>query len=187
MNSIDKTHPWARFCSWVSNHRKSLIIISSVIVLLVTGILVYLFVFNKSTNPTPATPEAKVKEVEQPKYYSPLTGVLVASDAITKQAVTGIMVENSLEARPQSGLKEAGVIFEAICEGGITRFLVLNQSEKPALIGPVRSVRMYYISWASAFDASIAHVGGNMDALAEMRNGTPVSYTHLTLPTKRIV
>lgn len=172
MNSIDKKHIWAKFCNWVSNHHKLLIIIGSILVLLTASILVYLFVFNKSTTPSQSTPQAKVKEVELPKYYSPLTGVLVESDAATKQAVTGIMVENHPDARPQSGLKEAGVIFEAICEGGITRFLVLNQSEKPALIGPVRSVRMYYISWASAFDASIAHVGGNIDALAEMRNGT---------------
>jgi hypothetical protein len=81
------------------------------------------------------------------------------------------MVENSPDARPQSGLKESGVVFEAIAEGGITRFLVLYQNEQPALIGPVRSVRMYYVDWLAAFNASVAHVGGSYNALQEVRNG----------------
>jgi hypothetical protein len=52
------------------------------------------------------------------------------------------MIENSPDARPQSGIKNSGVVFEAIAEGGITRFMVLYQQEKPSLIGPVRSVRI---------------------------------------------
>jgi hypothetical protein len=81
------------------------------------------------------------------------------------------MIENSPEARPQSGLKNSGVVFEAIAEGGITRFLVLYQQEKPSLIGPVRSLRRYDIDWLAAFNASIAHVGGSYYALKEIRNG----------------
>ena len=44
------------------------------------------------------------------------------------------MIENSLEARPQSGLSQAGVVFEAVAEGGITRFLALFQDEQPGSI-----------------------------------------------------
>ena len=106
-----------------------------------------------------------------PKFYSPLTGMLVKDEASTKQAVTAIMIENSPDARPQSGLKQAGVVYEAIAEGGITRFLALYQESKPQLIGPVRSVRMYYIDWAAPYNASIAHIGGSAAALAEVRNG----------------
>lgn len=110
------------------------------------------------------------KKVEQ-KYYSPLTGNEVLDEAATKRAVTAIMLENSPSARPQSGLKDSGVVFEAIAEGGITRFLAIYQEQQPALIGPVRSVRPYYIDWAAAFDASIAHIGGSYNALQEVRNG----------------
>lgn len=81
------------------------------------------------------------------------------------------MIENSPDARPQSGIKDAGVVFEAVAEGGITRFLTLHQEDKPQLIGPVRSVRMYYVDWLAAFNASVAHVGGSAAALAEVRNG----------------
>lgn len=116
----------------------------------------------KKSTPTPSPPE----------YFSPLTGVKVTDEASTKLAVTGIMIENSLAARPQSGLKAAGVVFEAIAEGGITRFLALYQESKPQIIGPVRSLRLYDVDWFAPFQASIAHVGGSLSALKEVRNGT---------------
>ena len=165
----------SRFRNFISKHRKLLIITSSVVLAICAGCAVAYFVFVKKpvtvrSNTDKATEETVAKP-DPIKYYSPLTGLLVADEAATKQAVTGIMIENSPEARPQSGLKNSGVVFEAIAEGGITRFLVLYQQEKPQLIGPVRSVRPYYISWAAAFDASIGHVGGSDEALNEVRNG----------------
>ncbi len=116
-------------------------------------------------------PLVTLKKPEPKKYYSPLTGNEVGDEAATKRAVTGIMIENSPDARPQSGLKNSGIVFEAVAEGGITRFLALYQDEQPSLIGPVRSVRPYYVDWVAAFDASIAHVGGSYNALQEVRNG----------------
>lgn len=82
------------------------------------------------------------------------------------------MIENSLDARPQSGIKQAGVVYEAIAEGGITRFLTLHQEDKPQLIGPVRSVRPYFVDWLTPYQASVAHVGGSAAALATVRNGS---------------
>ncbi len=110
------------------------------------------------------------KAVAPATVASPLSGLPVAPDLV-KRPVTGILIENSQDARPQSGLQDAGVIFEAIAEGGITRFLTLYQDTQPQYIGPVRSLRPYYIDWAAGFDASIAHVGGSPDALAQIRNG----------------
>jgi hypothetical protein len=79
------------------------------------------------------------------------------------------MIENSMDARPQSGLGQASVVFEAIAEGGITRFLALFQDTAPENIGPVRSARPYYIQWALGFDAAYAHVGGSPEALADIK------------------
>ncbi|NCU39185.1 DUF3048 domain-containing protein, partial [Candidatus Saccharibacteria bacterium] len=64
------------------------------------------------------------------------------------------------------------IVFEAIAEAGITRYVALYQEAKPTLIGPVRSLRPYFVSWIAPFDASIAHVGGSKKALDEVRNGT---------------
>lgn len=163
-----------RIVWWVQTHKKLSIILGLVLVLLVgAGTTAALYLMNQK----PAEPVAEVKEKPEPapepvKYYSPLTGNQVETAAITTQAVTGIMIENSPDARPQSGIKDSGVVFEAIAEGGITRFLVVYQEQKPQLIGPVRSVRMYYVDWIAAFNASVAHIGGSAAALAEVRNGS---------------
>lgn len=101
---------------------------------------------------------------------SPLTGLQVAP-VLAARPVTGIMIENSTDARPQSGLQDAGVVYEAIAEGGVTRFLALFQDSQPQYIGPVRSLRPYFIDFAAPFQASIAHVGGSPDALSEVRSG----------------
>ncbi len=107
----------------------------------------------------------KKKEVPIPTTEpSRLTGVTVDL-ALNKRPVTGVMIENSPDARPQSGLTTAGVVFEAIAEGGITRFLALYQEAQPDYIGPIRSARPYYLDWALQFEASYAHVGGSPDAL----------------------
>jgi len=108
--------------------------------------------------------------VEKPKFFSPLTG-METSEERTKRPVLAVMIENSPEARPQSGLYEAGLVFEAIAEGGITRFVALFQDVDANLIGPVRSVRPYYIEWANPFDVAMAHAGGSPRALEMIRSG----------------
>lgn len=114
----------------------------------------------------------KPKPKVVPKFYSPLTGVEVVDEAATKRQVTAIMLENSPDARPQSGLKDAGIVYEAVAEGGITRFIALYQEARPGLIGPVRSVRPYYVEWADAYDAAVAHIGGSARALEMIRSGS---------------
>lgn len=99
---------------------------------------------------------------------STLTGLPV-DPAVNQRPVLGVMIENSLEARPQSGLDQAGVVFEAIAEGGITRFLALYQDTQPGYIGPVRSVRPYYAQWCMSFDCALAHAGGSPEALQNIR------------------
>ena len=111
----------------------------------------------------------------QPTYTPPITTVpsnltgLQVEPAVNQRPVTGVMIENSKDARPQSGLDSAGVVFEAIAEGGITRFLALFQDTTPDYIGPVRSVRPYYLQWCLGFDCAIAHVGGSPQALQNIK------------------
>lgn len=132
----------------------------------------YALLNRQAPEPKPAPIAAQPEPEPEPViYYSPLTGEKVANERDQTAAVTAIMIENSPDARPQSGLKNAGVVYEAIAEGGITRFLALYQNKKPQLIGPVRSVRMYYVDWLAPYNPSIAHVGGSSRALKEIRNG----------------
>lgn len=159
---------------WVKAHKKLAIILAAVLLTLIaSGVTLAILLSQPKPEPEPEPKPAVVAEPEPEPviYYSPLTGNEVKSEAVSKQAVTAIMIENSPDARPQSGLKNSGVVFEAVAEGGITRFLVLYQEQKPKLVGPVRSLRMYYVDWLAPFNASVAHVGGSAAALREIRNG----------------
>jgi hypothetical protein len=160
-----------RIGAWVHTHprrAKLLIIVGTVIIVTIIVLLSLLL-----TSQRAGAPVATVTEPPKPViYYSPLTGVKVKNKKVTQQPVTAIMIENSPDARPQSGLKGAGVVYEAIAEGGITRFLALYQETKPQLIGPVRSLRLYYVDWLAPFNPSVAHVGGSARALQIIRNGS---------------
>ncbi|MCL5784699.1 MAG: DUF3048 domain-containing protein [Patescibacteria group bacterium] len=72
-----------------------------------------------------------------------------------------VMIENHTDARPQSGLSYADVVYEAVAEGGITRFMgVYLCNLGDVQVGPVRSARTYFLDWLSEYDALYAHVGG---------------------------
>lgn len=153
--------------------KKQRIILSSATALVFGMILSLFFMFFPPREPAKVQSPTLQVQAEPPKpvnIASPLSGVMVAPE-LAKRPVTAVMIENSLDARPQSGLQDAGVVFEAIAEGGITRFMALFQDTTPQHIGPVRSLRPYYIDFATPFQAGIAHVGGSPEALAQIRNG----------------
>ena len=170
-----KKSPFKKVKLWILAHKKFSIIMGVILVLGLAGGGVAAYVLSQPM-PEPEsitiTQKPKEKPAEPPKkYYAPLTGLEVPDEATSKRAITAIMIENSPSARPQSGMQEAEVTYEAIAEGGITRFLNLYQQNKPGLIGPVRSLRPYYVDWLSPWQASVAHVGGSKRALDEVRSG----------------
>src|SRR3990167_951299 len=84
-----------------------------------------------------------------------------AKDSLEKRRPLAVMIENHADARPQSGLTSADIVYEAVAEGGITRFMAIfycNLSDTQ--VGPVRSARTYFLDWLSEYDALYAHVGG---------------------------
>lgn len=74
----------------------------------------------------------------------------------------GVMIENSTDARPQSGISFADVTYEAMAEGGITRFLNIYYCQDAPEVGPVRSARTVFVNLVSEYgnDPLYAHVGG---------------------------
>ena len=103
--------------------------------------------------------------------YSDLTGLKIAAADKTAPAYC-IQTPNGMDgARPQAGLDQAGVVFEAIAEAGITRFAAIYQKPTSAVIGPIRSLRIYYLQWDTPFDCTIVHAGGAYDALVAVRDG----------------
>lgn len=155
--------------------KQKLLVIGSICLIFISSVGAAALLLRRDPPQTPSVaieepaPEPAPPEPEPTTAQSRLTGLEVAKELVSLP-VTGVMIENSPDARPQSGLKDAGIVFEAIAEGGITRFLALYQDGQPDYVGPVRSVRPYYLDWLQGFDASIAHVGGSAEALQMIRN-----------------
>lgn len=103
-----------------------------------------------------------------------LTG-LVVSENNPKSALTYcVQIPNGSTdgARPQVGLTHAGVVFEAITETGITRFAaIFDGGVDTGVIGPIRSLRPYYLDWDTPFGCTVVHDGGSHEALAAVGNG----------------
>lgn len=160
-----------RLRDFINRHRIATMCICGVILVAIGGAVAFVLTYRTPVADTAYHAPAKKAPKPAEKYYSHLNGIEVTSKDDLSKPVTAIMIENSPDARPHSGLKQAEVIYEAIAEGGITRFLTLFQQHKPQLIGPVRSLRMYYVDWLAPYQASVAHVGGSHASLQEIRNG----------------
>src|SRR5215212_10473130 len=87
-------------------------------------------------------------------------------DADLDRPALAVKIENSVEARPQTGLNAADLVWEEVVEGGITRYLAVYHSELPAEIGPVRSVRPMDAAIAAPLKGLFAFSGGQPDFVA---------------------
>ncbi|HLE16757.1 MAG TPA: DUF3048 domain-containing protein, partial [Syntrophales bacterium] len=79
-----------------------------------------------------------------------------------------VMIENHSESRPPSGLSRADVVYEAVAEGGITRFLSVfycGAAAEDVQVAPVRSARIYFLDYAAEYGDRplFMHVGGAND------------------------
>lgn len=98
-----------------------------------------------------------------------------ANDNTNYRRINCIQIPNGADARPQVGLSEAKIVYEAIAEGGITRFAAIYRGSTSNVIGPVRSLRTYYLEWDTPYDCTIIHAGGEPNALENVK-----SYAHLS-------
>lgn len=135
------------------------------------GFAIYNFIL-KDNSPAPIVSQEPEPEPELPPepIYSRVSGRELASADINNRPIYAVQIENSPEARPQSGLDDADIIYEAIAEGGITRFNAVYHDKIPQNIGPIRSLRPYYIDWFLPYDAAIVHAGGSPQALSDVRS-----------------
>jgi hypothetical protein len=79
--------------------------------------------------------------------------------ALQLHAPLAVMMENHTDARPQMGLDKADLVYEAVAEGGITRFMAVYWRNEAERIESVRSARIYYIHWAAELGAVYVHWG----------------------------
>lgn len=111
-------------------------------------------------------------------YISPYTGKNISKEAYNNIPFMAI-IENSKPARPQSGLSDADIVYETLAEGGITRFFALFHSSSPGIIGPIRSVRPYFITLSLQYSLPFAHCGGSPEALDRIEKENLMSLNEL--------
>src|SRR4051794_1973040 len=100
--------------------------------------------------PTTATPPPTAPELGLPDPDGA---------SLTRPALW-VKIENTPEARPQTGLAQADVVFEQVTEGGITRFITLFNSQIPDVVGPIRSTRAMDSDVAAPLGGVFAYSGG---------------------------
>ena len=100
----------------------------------------------------------------------PLTGLPVTDPAVAARVAVVVKISNDPQARPQSGLDRADIVFEA-WGAGPTRFATVFQSKDAPNVGPIRSARTQDVDLVGSFNGAVfACSGGNKGSIAAIRS-----------------
>ena len=116
-------------------------------------------------SPTPTPPPTPTR----PPLRSLLTGLEISPNA-RAQRVVAVKIDNSIEARPQSGLSTAAVVYEHVTEGSVTRYTAFFLDSDLERVGPIRSARFVDRDLVQQFDALFAHVGASPPVMRDLRS-----------------
>lgn len=158
----------------VSSPKFTLVISLLGLYLLATGLSLAIFSYLKKTGVSPVSSgqvgqtRSKIDPKLPKNEICPINGAKFTTterDIWEGRRPIAAMIENHADSRPPSGLSKADVVYEAVAEGGITRFLGIfycGAAAEDVQIAPVRSSRIYFIDYASEYgDKPIyMHVGG---------------------------
>jgi len=104
-----------------------------------------------TTSPAPTAP---------PTPVAPEVGLPDPTGETLTRPALWVKIENTPEARPQTGLDQADVVYEQVTEAGITRFIALFNSEIPDVVGPIRSTRAMDSDVVAPLGGVFAYSGG---------------------------
>jgi hypothetical protein len=113
--------------------------------------------------------EDKISGMEITGNINILSGLGI-SDTVENSRPIAVMIENSPDSRPQSGLIYADMVYEVVDEGGVTRYVAVYSSYDAEIVGPVRSARPYYAEIARSFDPIYAFWGTYPEGYDVIRN-----------------
>ena len=101
----------------------------------------------------------------------PLTGMPIEDPALAARSALVVKIDNHPDARPQSGLNQADIVFEENVEQ-LTRFAAVFQTTAPDPVGPIRSGREQDVQLLGSLNKPIfAWSGGNPGVTAAI-NGS---------------
>jgi hypothetical protein len=140
---------------------RKFVLLLVIVIVVAAGAVAFTKYHKKSAPPTTTTTPAAVP-------IAPLTGLPdPGGAALTRSALT-VKIENTPEALPQWGIDQADVVYEEIVNGGITRLAAIFNSQAPAKIGPVRSVRPTDTQVVWPLGGIFAYSGGAPYAIASI-------------------
>lgn len=149
---------------------KNLILLVSLIAaaLILIGLSVYFFIVSQQEVLPQADEildEQAAQEILTCDFQRKIDGVCVF-EGKENLPIYAFMIENAADSQPPANLAKANLVFEAIAEGGITRFVAMYDSDQEiSRIGPVRSARTYFLDWASEVNSLYIHCGGSPESL----------------------
>jgi hypothetical protein len=117
-------------------------------------------------SPTP-TPNLGPTPLPSGWAYSDLDGVPAPTNLAHREPIA-VMIDDQVIARPQSGVSTASIVYQAPADGSQDRYMLVFQEGKAASVGPVRSVRTYYVVWAEEYKAVLGHFGGDSISLKKL-------------------
>lgn len=133
--------------------------------------------------PEPTEEPEPISETREGYIRSELTNDWI-DEALADSRPLAVMVPDNKTALPQYNISNAGVIYECLAEGKISRLLCIWDDWRDMdRIGNVRSARAYYVYWALEWDPIFCHYGNvlyadpilNADACDNI-NGTKSPY-----------
>ncbi len=124
---------------------------------------------SKSGATTTSTAKASTTTTAAPPTYA-LTGLpQVPGGPNPNRPPLMVKIDNAPQAWPQSGIDHADVVYEEQVEGGLTRYMVVFQSQDAAKVGPIRSIRGTDAALAAQTGGLIAYSGGIPTFIAEVQ------------------
>lgn len=127
--------------------------------------------------PPVRAPGGSILLTQPPSALVDLTGMsrsLLSGRFIDEAAAArrpfAVVIGNTSDALPQSGISQADIIYEVVAEGAATRLIGIFQDFDTARIGSVRSARDYFVDIALGYDAFFVHFGGSPQFYQALRN-----------------
>ncbi|NLO09249.1 MAG: DUF3048 domain-containing protein [Clostridiales bacterium] len=119
--------------------------------------------------PEPTKEPEIIEETHEGEMRSNLSGLWVPIETGNKRPYA-IQFSNFKTVRNQWGIGQADILYEALVEGGITRFLAIGENFTGDRIGSVRSSRHYFVSFADEYNAIYVHFGKTKYAVTKLKN-----------------
>ena len=132
-----------------------------------------------TTAPTTTTTIETTTTID-PALVAPLTGAVVDDEAELARPALVVKIDNHPNARPQTGLDQADIVFDLRAEG-VTRFTAVFHSRIPDPVGPVRSSRTSDFDLLAGLDNPLyASSGGNEYVMSALRSIETIPLTNHT-------